>query len=218
MSVVLDKIQALAADDANRTVTLTPLSVAVLFYASGLLEQKKQWLDTDEYQLDEITDADWDAIEKICGNLIYEVMTEVTPVAQIFPIRADLNACLMLWNIAAGTVAPAAAAVPYGSYAQQSTPTNLDSFKADFSLAAGAYVLEMWYLRSGDNAKIDIFIDSGEEVSQLDLYGTSLVTKVAFNVDILADGNHTIQVVSNGKNASSSNYRMRIASLSLWKY
>jgi len=84
MSVVLDALIAQAAVRYQSTVTLSPESVTVLIYATGLLEQKSNWMDREEYPLDEITDSDWDTIEKWIANLTAEVSKPM--IGMVFPI------------------------------------------------------------------------------------------------------------------------------------
>lgn len=216
MSGVLDNILALSADEHPRTVTLSADSVAVLLYASGLLEKQETWIDRENYPGDEVSDVDWDAIEKMTGNLMYELMTEVEIVAQVFPIKAEINPMLMLWSILAGNVTPFGSDTPYGMFTLQSSASNGDSCKTNFHLAAGEYVLELWYARSTANGKIDVYLDGVEVVTQEDLFlGTGTVKKV-YAVNVLTSGNHLVQVVCNGKNTSSSGYQMRLASISFW--
>lgn len=66
------------------TVALSAESVTVLLFASGFLQQKRIWLDEAEDPLDEITDADWDQIEKMVGNTYEEIMNSI--VGFCFPI------------------------------------------------------------------------------------------------------------------------------------
>lgn len=84
MSIVLDAILAQAADQYPATVALSPESVTVLLYASGFLEQRRNWLDEQADPLDEVTDADWDIIEKLVANVYQEINTPM--LGLIFPI------------------------------------------------------------------------------------------------------------------------------------
>lgn len=77
MSVLLDAILAQATNGQEITVTLSPESVAVLLFGTGFIDQRKNWLDQSENPLDEVTDTDWDTIEKLVGNLVYEVFNPV---------------------------------------------------------------------------------------------------------------------------------------------
>lgn len=74
MSHMLDEILALAADGSPVTVTLSSESVAVLLFGSEFLSNRANWLDRGVDPLDEVTDADWDAIEKLVGNAYQDII------------------------------------------------------------------------------------------------------------------------------------------------
>jgi microcystin-dependent protein len=77
------------------TVALSPESVTVLLFASGLLEQPQHWLDLEEDPLDEITVAEWDTIEKLIGNTYEEIMNPL--IGYCFPLITALpDNCLLL--------------------------------------------------------------------------------------------------------------------------
>lgn len=84
MSHLLDEILAQAANGSPATVALSAQSVTVFLFASRFLEERQNWLDRAEFPLDEVTDADWDAIEKLVGNAYYEIMTPL--VGWIIPV------------------------------------------------------------------------------------------------------------------------------------
>jgi hypothetical protein len=80
-------------------------------------------------------------------------------------------------------------------------------------LAAGTYVLEMWYSRSTANGMIDIYVDGVAVVQGEDLYqGIAAGVRKLYTVEVLEDGNHLLQVVCTGKHASSTGYQMRLGS------
>ena len=81
MSYLLDQILLLAADQPPITATFSGESVAVLMFASQLLEQRLNWLDKGEYPLDEITPADWDEIEKLVAKIYTELYNPVSTTA-----------------------------------------------------------------------------------------------------------------------------------------
>lgn len=83
MSLLLDAVLAQAANGSPTTVTLSSESVAVLLLASGLLEQRQNWLDKAEDPMDEVTDVDWDIIEKIVGGAYFQIMNP--DVGAVFP-------------------------------------------------------------------------------------------------------------------------------------
>jgi len=77
MSHLLDEILSEAANGSPATVALSSESVAVLLFASEFLERRENWLDKGVDPLDEVTDANWDEIEKLVGNAYTEIMTPV---------------------------------------------------------------------------------------------------------------------------------------------
>lgn len=84
MSHLLDELLAQAANGSPVTVTFSAESVAVLFFASGFLDVRSNWLDTGEFPLDEVTDADWDEIEKLVAEVYSTLMNPL--IGQILPV------------------------------------------------------------------------------------------------------------------------------------
>lgn len=76
MSDALERLLAQATDETIRTVTLSPQSLTVLYYALGFTEYKNNWLEKSDNPLDEVTDEDWDMIQKIVANAYDELLTE----------------------------------------------------------------------------------------------------------------------------------------------
>jgi len=74
MSHMLDAILAQAADGSPVTVTLSSESVAVLLFGSEFLSERENWLDRGADPMDEVTDADWDEIEKLVGNAYQDII------------------------------------------------------------------------------------------------------------------------------------------------
>lgn len=66
------------------TVALSSENVTVLLYAISFIEKKRNWLDRQEDLGDEITDVDWDEIEKLVANLAYQV--ENPMIGNCFPV------------------------------------------------------------------------------------------------------------------------------------
>jgi len=85
MSHLLDEILSQAANGSPVTAALSSESVAVLFFASEFIERRENWVDIGVDPLDEVTDADWDAIEKLVGNVYSELMTpiDITPIGAL---------------------------------------------------------------------------------------------------------------------------------------
>jgi len=85
VSLLLDGVLAQAANGSPATVALSSESVAVVLFASHFLEMRLNWLDKQEDLMDEVTEADWDEIEKLVGNLYSEIMTpiDITPIGTL---------------------------------------------------------------------------------------------------------------------------------------
>jgi microcystin-dependent protein len=96
MSIILSRLLAQSVTMLPATVALSPESVTVLLFASGLLEQPQHWLDLEEDPLDEITVADWDEIEKLVANVYEEIMNPM--IGYCFPLITGTlpDNCLLL--------------------------------------------------------------------------------------------------------------------------
>lgn len=76
MSHMLDEILAQAANGSPVTVTLSSESVAVLLFGSQFLSERENWLDKGADPSDEVTDADWDEIEKLVANAYQDIVSD----------------------------------------------------------------------------------------------------------------------------------------------
>jgi len=74
MSDVLDRILAQSVDELSSTVMFSPESMAVLLLGTSFLEMRNNWIDRSDNPEDTVTDAEWDIIERINGNLAWEIM------------------------------------------------------------------------------------------------------------------------------------------------
>lgn len=74
MSQVLDRLLALAADFEPMTASLSPDTLAVLFYFEVAMQERRTWLEPDD-PTDEITPAEWDTIEAMVATALKELMT-----------------------------------------------------------------------------------------------------------------------------------------------
>lgn len=84
MSHLLDELLAQAANGSPVTAAFSSEDVAVLLFASEFLGVRENWLDKGVDPLDEVSDADWDEIEKLVGNVYEALMTPL--VGQVVPI------------------------------------------------------------------------------------------------------------------------------------
>jgi hypothetical protein len=100
----------------------------------------------------------------------------------------------------------------FGHYAfQGSTYTNGDSFQQSFMLAAGTYNFRVLGYKDNAGAKIDWYVDGTLIASGQDWYNSSSTYNVeqsVTSVSITGSGRHLLKGVVNGKNSSSSNYRL----------
>lgn len=87
MSIVLDQILDQASNGSPETVAFSSENVAVILYASQFLEDRRNWLDRSEDPLDQVTDAEWDTIEKLVGNLYEAIMNPL--IGLIFPMVTE---------------------------------------------------------------------------------------------------------------------------------
>jgi len=71
MSAELTALELLALDFRSGIYRLSPISLAVLFYATRFWSQKYNWKSPDP--LDSISDSDWDTISAYVDGLLYEV-------------------------------------------------------------------------------------------------------------------------------------------------
>jgi len=71
MSAELTALELLAIDFRSGVYRLSPISLAVLFYATRFWSQKYNWRSPDP--LDSISDSDWDTISAYVDGLLYEV-------------------------------------------------------------------------------------------------------------------------------------------------
>jgi len=85
MSDELSSLETLAADFVGGIYRLSPISLAVLFYASRFWGLRGNWRSNNPY--DVITDSDWDTIQAYCDGLLYEVKTPV--IGYIFPFITE---------------------------------------------------------------------------------------------------------------------------------
>lgn len=79
MSDELDALIALSADYDPITASLSPDTLAVLFYAGTYLQEQRNWYNP-ENPLDTITAEEWDTIEAMVATAFKELMTNMVGV------------------------------------------------------------------------------------------------------------------------------------------
>src|SRR5215216_5671826 len=75
MSITLDRLLSQAVDNYPLTAIISPEVMAVLLYALSQIEDPVTWLDETEDPLDEITDADRDAIDELVAGANVAIIT-----------------------------------------------------------------------------------------------------------------------------------------------
>jgi microcystin-dependent protein len=86
MSAELSALETLAADFSSGIYRLSPISLAVLFYATPYLEKRYNWIDRTN-PLDTVSDTDWDTISSYVDGLLYEVKKPM--IGMIFPFVTE---------------------------------------------------------------------------------------------------------------------------------
>lgn len=93
---------------------------------------------------------------------------------------------------------------------------NSDYMEWQVNLAAGTYTLTGVFFRSTDRGIADWSLD-GVSVGTYDMYGVAgwnIVSEIT-GITVAADGNYTLRVTANGKNASSSDYVINHTSVTM---
>jgi len=208
MSHLLDEILALADGEPSITATLSGESVAVILFGTGFLDERLNWLDLRYDPLDEITDSQWDIIEKLVANLYEEV---VTPVPLHYPET------FLIWPAMAKSITGGALTIgnlvnQIPLYTANFTTLALNNrIQFPFFARSGVYDITVRGLRNTASAKVQIFTDENvSPITEVDMYGTN-----TFNLEWLFgsvpfsnSGEHTIDFKAYAKNAASSNYGM----------
>ena len=126
MSIVLSRVLAQSVTMFPSTVALSPESVTVLLYAVQFLQVRRNWLDLEDDPVDEVTNADWDEIEKLVANLVEEVYTPM--IGYCFPVVLGgiPDNCLPLDG---------------GTYARDDYPVLYDLLDAAYIVDADSFIL-----------------------------------------------------------------------------
>jgi hypothetical protein len=99
----------------------------------------------------------------------------------------------------------------YGFEASQQPAQNGDSFQQTFELAAGNYDFNVLGIVGVDKALVDFYIDN-VLIGSIDWYNSSNIynTKKILPAIAISDGQHVLKAVVNGKNASSTGYKLNL--------
>lgn len=96
--------------------------------------------------------------------------------------------------------------------AYDGTHANFDTYKTGFMLKVGTYTLRMYYAKNSACGKADMYLDGTALTTALDFYsGGTVAIYTNTSVVVDEDGWHELELVVNGKNASSSGYQLRIS-------
>jgi len=205
VSLLLDAVLDQAANGSPATVALSSESVAVLFFGSAFLTVRGNWLDKAEDQLDEVTDADWDVIEKLVGNAAYELMT---PVSQVYPEDFYADGITFEPYVAPGVTRQVNAGALLCHYVFPSTIAQFNSLTFRAFLRSGTYQFNALGVTSPNKGRMQIQVLDGGGSGEIDWYSAGTVANVFKQTTFTVDnsGEHLIALEMNLKNASSSNY------------
>jgi hypothetical protein len=101
---------------------------------------------------------------------------------------------------------------------QPASPANADDMSWILDLSAGTWSFRVIWFRYTNRGIGDLWLDSSEIGSQ-DQYGTQLANNVwtITGVSVATGGLHTLKLVADGKNASSSGYAVGVSWISAWR-
>lgn len=86
MSAELTALESLATNYHSGIYRLSPISIAVLFYATPFLIKRYNWIDRNTPG-DTITDVEWDTISSYVDGLLYEAKNPM--IGMIFPFVTE---------------------------------------------------------------------------------------------------------------------------------
>lgn len=132
-----------------------------------------------------------------------------------FPRRAVMWHDQALATVGNAIAVTAETTQRFNFYADQSAAADGDTFTNGCFLAAGTYSFSVLGRTSTDRGKIDWTIDGESIVAGEDWYASPAaanVVKTTTSVSVTFSGWHVVTGTINGKNGSSSDYKMRLTS------
>ena len=104
---------------------------------------------------------------------------------------------------------------PFGHYAEQSAAADADAFRQSFMLKAGTYDIHIRGRQRTDAGKLDWTLDGNSIATGQDWYGanTDNFVKTISSVTVTGNGRHLLAGTVNGKNGSSSDYRIMLTEI-----
>lgn len=105
-------------------------------------------------------------------------------------------------------------------YTRNNDSNDLDSFTMNAYLAAGTYKAKIGFLKTSTAGMFELLIDDVSVWSGVDMYAASTAWSQHTEIEgivIASDGLKTLKMRSNGKNGSSSAYRIYLSVLHMWR-
>ncbi len=105
-------------------------------------------------------------------------------------------------------------------YTRNDDQNDLDSFTMNAYLAAGTYSAKILYLKTVTGGYFELLIDGGSVWSGVDMYAASSQMSQhssTTGIVVVSDGLKTLTIRSNGKNVSSTDYRVYLSVLEMWR-
>jgi len=100
------------------------------------------------------------------------------------------------------------------SVTQTASPANGDYMEGSLFIKGGLYRIEFVYTTGTDRPKVDLWFGSVQVLSLLDEYSGSPSNDNVQSVNVrLQQGRQDVRLAANGKNGSSSNYNIQLASI-----
>lgn len=182
----------------------------------------KQWLPIvltamESFLTDVIWDTPPDDIVAQVEELMSELAIDVPPLTQVYERNFFFHPSEFL--IAVGN--PQTLAVDTSQVtnflAYQDTAGATDYMSVHFNAQAGTYDLVVLAKKQNNAGKIRVQLDGVTTILDADLYSASVVRNVALTASfsISDEGEHSLVVKVNGKNASSSSYYLPISYISM---
>lgn len=133
-----------------------------------------------------------------------------------FPEQATLWSDEFTYTTGAGAITlNVHASQIYQEFIQTSTPANGNAVSGKFFIKAGTYTLRLLTLTGSYLPIYDFYVDGSLVLAGMDCYAASDTFNVVKTgaVTIATDGQHTLEVRVNGKNASSTNYYIQFTKI-----
>jgi len=103
-----------------------------------------------------------------------------------------------------------------GAY-QDAPQSDLDSFSQSLVIASGTYTFRVFCIKVPDAPKVDWYLDDTKVITGMDFYdaGGVLSQVLTDTIIVPTSGLHKLVAVVNGRNVSSSGYRLQLTKMEL---